>query len=121
MKRVQVRVRGIFAADFRKSPRTLYDELRSDKKLWQGDPKSNEVYIFVSGRGNQLIFVTGDHSIVNHRGTIHESKQQLLDYRGWRMEGSTFNPLMLENYANNVGLSLGKKTLEEWYEERRRA
>jgi hypothetical protein len=117
----KVRIKRMFSADFRKSPRTMYDELRKDKKLFSGDPNPDEVYIFVSSTGNQLIFVTGDHEIVNHPGKPYETKQRMLDYRGWRMEGSSFNPLMLEEYANRVGLSLGKKRLSEWYGEHRAA
>lgn len=113
-----VRIKSIFYADFRKSARTLYDELRKDKTHWRGECGRDETYVFVSSTGNQLLFVLGECEVINREGTRYESRQRLLDYRCWRMERSSFHPLMLENYANQVGLSFGRKTLEEWYYDR---
>lgn len=116
MKRVQIK--RIFSADFRKSPRTLFDEVRKSRKLWCGTLGTDETYLFVSHTGNQLIFVLGDHEVESQPGTRFATKRRLLDYRGWRIEGGTFNPKMLENYANNVGLTLGRKTFEDYWSER---
>lgn len=116
MKRVQVK--RIFTADFRKSARTLFDEVKADRKLWRGRLGPDETYLFVSLTGNQLLFVLGDHEIESRPGTRFSTKRQLLDYRGWRIEGGTFEPHMLENYANSVGLTLGRATFEEYWAER---
>lgn len=113
-----IRMKGIFTADFRRSPRTLVDDLRRKRNLWQGEPNEGEAYVFVSSRGNQIVFVTGDKEIEYRAGTRYEAGRRLLDYRCWRIEGGSFSVLMLENYANAVGLSLGKKRLEAWYQER---
>ena len=114
----RVRIKQIVTGDFRKSIRTLYDELKRTRSF-QGDPRPGDVYIFVSTSGNQLVFITREMTITNWPGSRYESKQQLLDYRCWRIESGTLNPLMLEDYANKVGLTLGLKTLKEWYDERR--
>ena len=116
MKRVQIK--RVFSADFRKSPRTLFDEVKHDKKLWRGSLGPDEVYLFVSQTGNQLIFVLRDEEVKSMAGTRFEAKRRLLDYRGWRIEGGTFNPSMLEDYANNVGLTLGKKTFAQYWADR---
>lgn len=114
----RVRIKQIVTGDFRKSARTLYDELKKNRKLFQGDPKPGDVYVFISSSANQLIFITGEASVTNWPGSRHEAEQTILDYRTWRIKNGTLSPLMLENYANKVGLSLGLKTLEEWHEER---
>lgn len=114
----RVRIKQIVTGDFRKSPRTLFDELKRNRKLYQGDPKPGDVYVFISSTRNQLVFITGERAVMNWPGSRHATEQMLLDYRGWRIENGTLSPLMLENYANSVGLSLGLKTLEEWHAER---
>lgn len=113
-----VRVKRIYAADFRKSIRTLYNEVKKSRKLWMGPLEDGEAYVFVSTSGNKICFVTGEREVVTHPGTIYEAKRMLLDFRGWRIEGGTFSPNMLEDYANAVGLTLGKKTFAEQWEER---
>lgn len=114
-----VRIKGgkCIVGDFRKNERTLYEELRRDRKLWKGEPRADEVYVFVSSTGRQIRFVFGLKKIKSFPGTRYESVQELLDWRGWRIEGSTFSPKMLENYANMCGLTLNMKTLEGWYDD----
>lgn len=116
MKRV--RVKRIFTANFSKSARTLYDEIRADRKLWRGALQQDEAYLFISQTGNQLMFILGDHEIESRPGTRYATKRRILDARLWRIEGGSFEPKMLENYANNVGLTLGRKTFEDYWAER---
>lgn len=117
MKLKSVRVKGgvCITCDFRKSARTLYDGLRADRKLWKGEPASDEVYVLVSTQGRQVYFIHGLKKIKSHPGTRYAADQELLDYRVWRIEGSTFSPKMLENYARQVGLTLQMRTFEDWY------
>lgn len=116
MKRVHIK--RVFTANFCKSVRTLYDEIKADRKLWRGVLGPDEAYLFVSQTGNQLLFVLGEHTIESRPDTRFAQKRTLIDWRGWRIEGGTFEPRMLENYANNVGLTLGRKTFEEFWAER---
>lgn len=117
LKSVRIKGGECFTGDFRKNPRTLYDELRNDRKLWKGEPAANEVYVFVSSTGRQVVFISGVKKVKSHPGTRYEAEQELLDYRGWRIEGSTFHPKMLENYARSCGLTLNMQTLEDWYQD----
>ena len=116
MKRIQIK--RVFTANFTKSVRTLYDEVRADRKLWRGALGPDEAYLFVSQTGNQLVFVLGERAIESRSGTRYAKTRTLIDWRGWRIDGGTFEPLMLENYANNVGLTLGRKTFEDFWAER---
>lgn len=112
-------IKGIFTADFRKNARTLYDDLRQDKKAWRGELRNGDVYIFVSLTGNQLYFILRDHEITARPGTRYEAQRRMLDYRAWRLENSVFDNMMLQNYANEAGINLaGVKRLEEWYADR---
>lgn len=115
MKQLKLK-RIVFNQDFRKNARTLWEDHRRTTK--SGDLKKSEVVAFVSCTGNQILFVLGDHTIKANPKTRYEIDRQLLDYRCWRIEGSCFNPYMLENYANSVGLSFGLKRLDEWFAER---
>ena len=83
MKRVHVK--RIFTANFTRSPRTMYDEVRADRKLWRGPLQEGETYVFVSQTGNQLVFVLGDHEVTTRPGTRWATTRRLLDWRGWRI------------------------------------
>lgn len=113
-----MQIKRVFSGDFRKSPRTLFDEIRQDRKLWRGSLGADEAYLFVSQTGNQLFFVLGDREIESQPGTRFATKRRLLDYRGWRIEGGSFNPHMIEDYANAVGLTLGRKTFAQYWADR---
>ena len=113
-----VRAKRIMAADFRKNARTLYDEVRRNKKLWNGPVGKGECYVFVSHSGNQILFVLGVHSVASRKNTRFEVEREVLDYRCWRIESGTFDPRMLEDYANRVGLSLGLKTFAQQWADR---
>jgi hypothetical protein len=117
----KISIKRAFYGDFRKSPRTLYDEVRKKKKrLWEGEPTENEAYLFISMTGNRLFFILGDHEVKTNIGTRWEGKTQLLDIRMLRIENSTFSARMLEDYARTVGLTLGLQTLEEWFKNGKR-
>jgi hypothetical protein len=116
MKRV--RIKRIFTTNFNRSARTMYDEMKANRKLWRGALQKDEVYVFVSQTGNQFFNDTATTEIYTRTGTRWAQKRQLLDYRGWRIEGGEFDHRLLENYANNVGLTLGRKTFEEMWAER---
>ena len=79
--------------------------------------------LFVSKAGNQLLWVmnvdTVETPFKNKRGRYG---RRVIDTRRWRIEGGSWSPLMLQNYANDVGIDLvGFRRLEQQYLDRRAA
>jgi hypothetical protein len=75
-------------------------------RLGQGD-----VIAFLSGSRDQLVFVSPPYEHLTNGRTV-----KLYASRRLRISSGSWNPLMLENYAQEVGLSLvGLKTFEEHY------
>ncbi len=120
----RIRLKAIkFDVDFRKSELTNYDSFRRSK-LWPGELGTNEAFLFVSRGGNQLVWVLNVSSVeATHADKRGYLDRRMIDSRRWRIEGGTsWNPMMLQNYANEVGLELiGFKRFETVYEERRAA
>lgn len=104
-----VTLKKIEVADFRKSEATLYDDFAwRNRRL--GGLKKNEVILFISLTGNQCIWIIN----VTH----NPSGRRIVDSRRWRVEGGVWNPLMIANYAEQVGLRLkGIKKFEEYFTE----
>lgn len=114
LKAVRIKSGKCIIGDFRKNERTLYEELRKSD-LWKGEPRRDEVYVFVSSTGRQVRFVFGLKKVKSFPGTRYESEQELLDWRGGRIEGSVFSPKMLEDYGNACGLTFHMPTFQDWY------
>ena len=119
MKRV--RLKGVkLDVDFRKSEATNYDAYKKTKKF-PGELGTNEVFLFVSRSGNQLVWVLNvgelDTDYPNQRGSYC---RRIVDTRRWRIEGGSWNPHLLQDYANDSGLDLvGFKRFEQsWAESR---
>lgn len=90
--------------DFRFSEATIYDQLVKKKKL-PGPPKAGECYLFVSRTGNQLVWIL---NVTSSNG------REIVDSRRWRIRRGIWSHHLMENYANEVGLSLvGWKRFEE--------
>lgn len=104
--------------DFRKSELTNFDiwKKRQKKKGRRNTMKSNEVLLFISKSGNQLVWVLNIGEVevgrANKRG---ELGRRMIDSRKWRIEGSgKWHKDMIQNYANEVGLDIvGMRRLEE--------
>lgn len=109
----RLKLRGIYEANFCYSDRTLFDNLRKDRKAYQGDLRGGDTYVFLSRTGDQILFILGDRKVKRGKTWV-----RLLDSRRWRIQDPPFTGLMLENYANEVGITLGLKRLEQWFEER---
>lgn len=103
-----------FGVDFRSSEVSNYDYLVK-KKHFPGPPGRHEVYLMVSRSGDQLIWLLQVGQIGkngNGRGVV--------DSRRWRLRKGTWSPHLLENYANEVGISLvGFKRFEDAFAESR--
>jgi len=108
----KIRLRAIkFDVDFRKSEHTNYKIFKKSKK-YPGDLKSGEAFLFVSKSGNQLIWII----YVGVTGIDIGTPKEIVDSRRWRIIGGQWNPLMLANYAEDVGVTLvGIKKFEELY------
>lgn len=95
-----MRLAKIIQADFRKSE--LTNLLAQHSK-----PMNGELMLFVNHGGNQLLFV---HSLLTIDGREVVRSERL------RLRRGTWNPLMLVNYAAEVGLHIdGLKRFESYY------
>jgi len=100
-----MRLRLIERVDFRKSELSNYLEHVKDKDKKLG---KDDVALFISQSGNQLVFVYGF--------TDMDEKKKVLRSERLRITGGTWNPLMLQNYAERVGLHLdGLRRFEQHY------
>lgn len=121
---MKVRLKAIkFDTDFRKSELTNYDLFKRSKS-YPGDLESNEVFLFVSKGGNQLVWVLNVGLIdVGHADRKGYVDRRVIDTRRWRIDGSSgWNPEMLADYAHEVGLTLvGFKLFRDIYADRKAA
>ena len=109
----RVKLKAIkFGVDFRKNELTNYREFQKSKKF-PGTLGKDEVFLFVSKSGNQLVFIIHTGEIETGTGLI----RNMIDSRKWRIDGSSsWNPKMLQNYANELGMDLiGFRRLEDVY------
>lgn len=91
---------------FGRSEHTNFITVRRALKL---SLKKNEVVCLVSKSGNQLCFVYGIEQSVGMPPVLRSVRLRLTT-------GARWNPMMLANYARNVGLTLdGVKFFEEYY------
>jgi hypothetical protein len=112
----RLRLRGVVTCSFARSEAT---NLRLYKKAghFPGDLKRGEAYLFISKGGNQVIFVFRPITLdvnVPHRAGDGTKTRSVIDSRRLRLDGGTWHPYMLQNYANAVGIELiGFKRFEE--------
>lgn len=103
-----MRLRRVFTADFRKTEATLLAEAQAEvENLRLG---RDDCILFISHNGKIMRFVFGflEHDMVNASGKVVAGKQtKVLPSKTYRItEGGTFNPHMLANYAQELGLEL---------------
>lgn len=112
-----VRLRGIsYNADFRYNERSLFGEFTKGSN-YPGPLRKNEAYLFVSKNHDQILWIVGADQI----GGTAEHPIIVLNSRRWRIQGGTWNPKMLANYAQYVGISLlGITKFEVAFEESQR-
>ena len=107
-----LRLKLIVEADFRKTEATNWQEKAAAGEL--PPLKAGEVVCFVSGNRSQVVFVqapTDFHTAGGLDAKVYASRRLRLDRGAW-------NPLMLADYAEQVGLRLdGLKKFKEHYEE----
>jgi hypothetical protein len=105
----RVFLKEVVTANFSKSEATLWDEWQKsnrDTKL-----RKNQCVLFVSKTLRQLLYIVRVRAV---EGTT------VLDSRRWRILSGEWNPQMMQNYANDVGLHFeGFKRFEELHAEER--
>lgn len=119
----KMRLKGIiFDCDFRKNEATNYKTYRRSRSF-PGELKTNEVFLFVSKSGNQLIWLLNVDDVEVPRANRSGSfERKIYDSRRWRIDGGVWNPDMLQNYAHAVGIDLvGFRRLEQTFAEHRAA
>ncbi len=103
-----MRIREIVSADFRNCERTLYSDYLRTAKL----PRADEIVVFISLKGDQLLFVHGWQAVHNPGGPNH----LVLKSSRHRIANGTWNPLLLRNYVNAAGLEIeGLRRFEDYY------
>lgn len=103
---------AVVEGDFRKNEATLYKEwLKGSKNVEPTDADS--VVLFLSRTQNQMVFVHGYDTLST---PYPKPKRTVLWSERLRLDRGTWNPLMLVNYAELVGLHLvGLKRFEDFY------
>lgn len=117
---LRVRLRYIMRGDFRKSEETLNNEaMKEIRDLKLG---KNDAICMLSSSGKVMRFVFGflEDDMIDARGNIVQDKRtKILPSRQYRItQHGTFNPLMLANYAEAMGLELTEiKRFESYVKE----
>ncbi len=112
--RAKVRLRRVARGDFRTSEHTMLMSLQPHERKLRG----NDCVCFISGTGNQVVFVYAMKSAGETRATSkYEARPiEIVTSVRLRLTAGSWNPLMLQNYAADAGLELeGLKRFEEHY------
>lgn len=107
--------RIVWPADFRRNEVSLLAAL---PRGWLGSLRGNDCIVFVSGTGNQVLFVWRPVVVGTIAGTTRYAEHERIAYVSsrLRLNVGTFNPEMLANYAAAVGLNFdGIERFEERY------
>jgi hypothetical protein len=95
-----MRLRLVYRANFQRSEATNYASAVAENKLALG---KDDVVCLVSLKGDQLVFVWKPLQIEDGaRGR----ERHIVSSQRLRLTGGVWNPLMLANYAERVGLQL---------------
>ena len=100
-------------ADFRRSEMTNFDALSAK---FRRAMKPGDVVCFISGVGNQMVFVYLPLRLQDLGET-----REVVSSRRLRLRKGRWNPLMLVNYAEMAGIKIrGLKRYEEYFSEGKR-
>ena len=98
----------------------MFDRWRKKNRGIRFGP--NDAVMFVSGTGNQIVFVFRPVTIDNseHKGS---DEYEVTISRRLRLDGGTWHPWMIEQYAEQLGLRTGlapfKEHFDTWQERKR--
>ena len=110
----ELRLKLIVEADFRKSEETNFLELKKTGKL----PKlrKGEGVLFISKSKNQLVFVEQIEEMEVDTSYGKRVKARICSSQRFRIRGTKWNPLMLQNYAEHAGFKIpGIRRFETYY------
>lgn len=97
---------AVVEADFRKNEATNFAEWSKKHSV-----KPGQVVLFLSKSKDQMVFVHGFSAL-----KVSDAIRRVLWSERLRLDRGTWNPLMLVNYAERVGLGLvGLKRFEDFY------
>ncbi len=110
----KVKLVEIKEANFRQSEATNFAKLPKSRRE---SLKNGEAICFVSRMGNQLVFV---HKGGEFGKTVQGKERRVVYSTRLRLTRGTWNPIMLADYADEVGLELlGLKKFEVHYDKLR--
>ena len=111
-----LRLKLIAHADFRKSEETNFLELERANKL--PDLKRGDGVLLVSMSGNQLVFVEKIDEFETSTLSGKIVRARVCASQRFRIRGTSWNPLMLQNYAERAGFKIpGIKRFESYMRE----
>lgn len=112
----KIRLKAIqFGTDFRCNEVSIFKKFEKDKN-YPGALKEGEAYLFLSKKKDQLLWILHVDSPFYKKGRVEQLK--FYDSRRWRIVGSTWNPMMLADYAALVNVELvGFRKFEEMYDQ----
>lgn len=97
---MKIRLRAIrYGCDFRKSEVTLHREFLKDSRFRDVKLGHGEALLFVSACENQLLWFFGRTDLKDKRLVIDSRRMRLVG-------GGTWSPVMLGDYARQVGFEL---------------
>jgi len=114
----QLRLKAVIQCSFTRSEATNLELFRRASHF-PGELAAEEAFLFLAKTGNQVIFIFRA-PVLRLEGQT--KVRRVVDSRRLRISGGAWSPLMLQNYANAVGLNLvGIKRFEQLYDESRAA
>jgi len=112
--KTQLRLKGVIQCSFQRSEATNLAMFRQEGH-YPGNLKKGEAFLFIAKTGNQVLFVFRDPTI---EFDGEKTARRVIDSRRLRLDGGTWSPYMLQNYAESVGLHLvGIKRFEQVHDE----
>jgi hypothetical protein len=98
-----MRLKLVQEVDFRKSEQMNFEEVMKKEQLVLGP---NDVVAFYSRRGNQVAFIWRPTAINFADYGKRPGTATVVRSLRLRLSNRTWDPMMLQNYANDVGLVL---------------
>lgn len=106
----QVRLKGVVECQFNRSEVSNLHHYRATA-YFPGELAVGEAFLFLSKKGDQVMFVFALRQV-----DCQGKPRAVMDSRRLRLSSGAWNPYMLQNYANEVGLHLvGIKRFEHIY------
>lgn len=113
-----LRLKLIAEVDFRKSEETNFLELEKSGKV--PNLKKGEGVLLISKSKNQIVFVEKFERFTAENRVGRSVDVCVVPSQRFRIRGSKWNPLMLQNYAEKAGFNIVGIKRFEWYVKERR-